>query len=236
MPILNQKITFRSSRHVTTRDISPIKSTSGSKSICTVNYGLRPKSVDQKGRIKFMSERLSKQSPTRGDLDIKINKEIISEDELITLFHARCKDLNFSVNLDQFERFKRYISKHSCNGTLKLVNLGLSEASVKVLIQIIAQNSKIRRIYLGKNKLYDKGAELIAELIKESENLVHLDLSSNGITHLGIKTICQSLLSNNTIVSLNLSSSDMSQRNRLAVKGAKILKRLLKCSPYIQFL
>lgn len=197
---------------------------------------LRPKSVGLRGRQKLTSDQLSGRSPTRVDLGTKINEEVISEEELIILFKARCKDMNFPVNLDRFERFKRYISKSSCNGKLKLVNLGLADASVETLIHIIAHNPKIRRIYLGKNKLYDKGAELIAKLIKESENLIHIDISSNCVTHIGFRSIFQSLLNNNTIVSLNLSSTDMSQRNRLGTKGAKMLTRLMKCSPYIQYL
>lgn len=102
------------------------------------------------------------------------------------------------------------------------------------MLSIVTQ--KLNKIYLGKNKLLDKGANNISKLIKDWENLIHLDISSNGISSVGFKDIFASLYSNITLVSLNLSSSDRSHRNKLGPKGAKELAKLLRHSVYIQFL
>ena len=167
---------------------------------------------------------------------MKEKEPVLSEAELIYLFKAKCKDLGFPVNLKQLERFRRYIKKHSFNGKLKLINHGLSENSAKAVVEIIHINDKIKKLYLGQNKLLDFGAILLSRAFKVSTNIIHLDLSSNGITWRGFSSLFGWLQNNNTIVSLNLSSKDRSQRNKLAVKGAEKLAEFLKKSWYIQFL
>lgn len=175
-------------------------------------------------------------SPAKVELDMKEKDKVIDDEELFTLFKARCQDLQFTVNAEQFERFNRYISKNSYNGKLKLINLGLSENSAKALQEILRTNMKIKRLYLSRNKLHDEGAQILAKAIKNTDCLIHLDISSNEIYVKGFESIFKVLYHNNTIVSLNLASSDRSYRNRLGLKGAQMLSDLLKHSNYIQFL
>ena len=200
---------------------------------------VRPKSVDYRGRHRHnisSDTSIFQQRPVKIEVNSNLKQPVLSEEELIFLFKARCKDLQFSVNLAQFERFKRYIKKDSFNGKLKMINLNLSKNSILALFEILRTNRQVKRLYLSKNKLLNDGAIVVSKLIKTNDNIIHLDLSSNGITHTGLQHISQAILDNNTIVSLNLSSYEMAQRNKLGPKGAKMLKRVLKCSPYLQFL
>ena len=200
---------------------------------------IRPQSGNVINRHKYnisFDTSVQKNVIEKVELNLKVKQPVLSEDELVYLFQAKWKDLKFSVNLDQFERFRRYLGKESNNGKLKMVNLGLSKHTAVALWEIFKKNHKIKRLYISRNKLQNEGAIVLATLLKMDTNLIHIDLASNGISYVGFHHIFQSLLNNHTIVSLNLSSIDMSTRNRLGTKGAKMLKRLLKCSPYIQFL
>lgn len=53
-------------------------------------------------------------------------------------------DLGFTVNIDQLDRFTKYITRNSYNGNLRLKNLGLSENTVKALIEVVQGNPKIK--------------------------------------------------------------------------------------------
>lgn len=85
-----------------------------------------------------------KHNKSKVELELKEKEQVVNDEEIILLFKARCKDLGFSINLDQLERFKRYILRNSYNGSLKLINLGLSEHTAKSLNDIIHYNSKIK--------------------------------------------------------------------------------------------
>lgn len=161
---------------------------------------------------------------------------MVNEDELVHLFTARCQDLSFPVNSEQYERFNRYIQKNSYNGKLKLVNLGLAIDSSKAIYDILSGNTNIKRLYIGQNNLHDEGAKVIAECLNVANNLIHLDISSNNISPLGLEPILNNLYNNNTLVSLNLSSPDRSRRNKLGVRGAEMVRNLLQCSKFIQYI
>jgi Ran GTPase-activating protein (RanGAP) involved in mRNA processing and transport len=196
---------------------------------------LRPNSVDFRLHNKSTNESFQKHIVKNVELDMKEKHKVVTEVELRYLFEARWKDLDFPFNHEQYDRFKRYIQKNSFNGKLKLVNLGLSVNSAKAIHEIFNTNKLIKRVYLGRNKLQDTGAQIIALALQEADNLVHLDISSNLISPLGFKPIFDALY-NNTIVSLDLSSTDRSCRNKLGVKGAEMLRDLLQWSKFIQFL
>ncbi|CAI2375995.1 unnamed protein product [Moneuplotes crassus] len=201
--------------------------------------GVRPQSVDYRSFRKVNASfdtTLVNNSPERVEPASPLKTQVLNEEELMYIFQAKCKDLGFPVNVNQFERFKRYIHKESKNGKLKMINLGLSTNTIHALYDVMLTNQKIKRLYLSKNKLKNEGAKVISKIIKTTSNIIHLDISSNGINHIGLDYIVQSLLRSNTLVSLNLSSTDMSNKNRVAVKGAKLLAKLLRKSPYIQFL
>lgn len=167
---------------------------------------------------------------------MKEKEHVLTEEEMIFLFKAKCEDLGFSVNLEQLDRFRRYINKYSYNGKLRLVNHGLSENSAQAIADIIQNNKSIKRVYIGKNKFFDEGIIILSKVLKLGSNIIHLDVSSNGITWKGFNTLIDALMNNNTLVSLNLSSKDRSQRNKLATKGAEKLAEFIKGSVYLQFL
>ena len=75
---------------------------------------------------------------------MKEKNEVLSEEEIITLFKGRWKDLGFSINLDQLDRFRRNIVRNSYNGSLRLTNLGISDNTIKALIEVVHYNSKIK--------------------------------------------------------------------------------------------
>jgi len=56
-----------------------------------------------------------------------------------------------------------------------------------------------------------------------SKSLVHLNVASNEISNEGMVILAKALLYNESLTSLNVSTIEGTQRNRISVKGVKML-------------
>lgn len=77
------------------------------------------KSLDQATTRNLINKKIAHRS-SKIDIELKEKVRVLSDEEILDLFGARCEDLGFKVNLEQLGRFTRNIAKNSYNGKLRL--------------------------------------------------------------------------------------------------------------------
>lgn len=124
--------------------INSSRNRSSNKSVKSKVKFIRNQSADQTSSNKISLLSRANKGTSSVELELKEKEPVINDDEIIMLFKARWKDLGFSINFDQLDRFKKYITRKSYNGNLRLKNLGLSDNTVKALIDVVHSNPKIK--------------------------------------------------------------------------------------------
>mmetsp|Transcript_38732 Transcript_38732/g.44343 ORF Transcript_38732/g.44343 Transcript_38732/m.44343 type:complete len:263 (+) Transcript_38732:155-943(+) len=153
------------------------------------------------------------------------------------LCYSKLIDMNMKHNNEQQDRFFRFINKHSCNGKLKLINMGLAKEGVKTLKDLLLRpNCKIKRLYLNSNKIGDDGAKTLSKVLPVNRTLIHISLCSNEISPKGCRALFTAIKNSQTLVSFDLSSKERVNRNRIDMASIKHLSEVLQISKFLSFL
>jgi Ran GTPase-activating protein (RanGAP) involved in mRNA processing and transport len=108
---------------------------------------------------------------------------------------------------------------------------GFGPESAKIIADIFKGkkgcNKEFWSLDLGKNRLGNKGIEIIAKGIQASKCLSALDLGSNDIMHEGASILFKCLSLNNSLTYLNIANHDRLHRNRLSLQSCEDLCSLL---------
>ncbi|KIC73819.1 hypothetical protein DB44_AU00010, partial [Candidatus Protochlamydia amoebophila] len=106
----------------------------------------------------------------------------------------------------------------------------ISDRGAEVLAQSLASNTTLEVLFLGSNQISDKGAKAIAQSLASNTILKSLYLAGNQISDKGAKAIAQSLASNTTLKSLYLGG------NQISNKGAKAIAQSLASNTTLESL
>ena len=152
----------------------------------------------------------------------------LSDDQLKSIYEAKCDDLGIQVMPLQEKRFLQYCYKYIKNRDLNLTESGIGPVSAKVIAQCIRNNPHFCKLTLSKNAMGDIGAVELVKILGKALNLIHLDLSSNSLSPEGVGEILKMLESHEALVSLDISSHEGLHRNRLGPPGAGAVSSLLR--------
>ena len=96
---------------------------------------------------------------------------------------------------------------------------GLGPASANVIANIFKGKAgqDLWKLDLGKNKLGNKGIEILARGIQKSRSLASLDLGSNDIMNEGASILFKCLTNSLSLTHLNIANHDRLHRNRLGL-------------------
>ena len=159
---------------------------------------------------------------------------VFTEEEIIELIKARCKDIGINLRENMIYKFRDY-----CNSKCKSRIVDLSESylgvnSIILISKIIYNSDRISRLNLAKNNLGDSGIEILISAVKNSLSLISLNITSNSITYKGGQIIFKNLKEQQSIIDLNISSMEGTNRNRLTSVGIKEIVSFLKKNIFIE--
>ena len=184
--------------------------------ITTYSPKMRPMSGSINGFNKKMIQ----------DLTETIN--VFTQDEIVELTKARCKDIGISLRDNMISKFQEYCNIKCKNRIVDLSECYLGINSILIISNIIYNSDRIARLNLTKNNLGDVGVEILINAVKDSNSLISLNITSNSITHKGGQIIFSKLKDQQSIIDLNISSMEGINRNRITASGIKEIKFFLK--------
>ena len=136
---------------------------------------------------------------------------------------AKCNDLKLTGHQEPLKRFFEYCNKSISNRAIKMNEQGFGPESAKVIADIFKGrrgcNVEPWSLDLGKNRLGNKGIEIIAKGVQSSKSLAALDLGSNDLMHEGATILFRCLSVNQSLTYLNIANHDRLHRNRLSVSS-----------------
>ena len=196
-------------------------------------YGYKTNNI-----IKTYTPKLAQRSPSaRSRLKLKYdyNLQVFSDNEIIELFHEKCKDLNIPVKDELMNRFINFIKEKCVNRIIDLSDFNLGFNSMIILCKILYENKDIcSRLILKRNNFGDQGIELLIYSIQNNSDIIELNLSSNNIGTRGGILIFNYLLNQNSIISLDLSSKEGIYRNRICAEGVKLVEQVLQKNLFLE--
>ena len=160
---------------------------------------------------------------------MKTKKEgdALSEEELLAIFEAKCKDFDLRPTEKLYTRFKKTRGDKARLKVFEMENNSLGPYSAQILTNIAFVHQNFKILCFGGNNFGDKGALAFSELIKATKSVISLDLSSNSFTDVGFQIIFNAMSYNTSIVDLNVGSSNGITRNKIGPLGIKQLSILL---------
>ena len=192
--------------------------------ITTYSPKMRPMSASINGFNKKMIKDLSE------------NIYVFTEEEIVELVKARCKDIGIDARENMLQKFREYCNSKCRNRIVDLSDSYLGTNSIKLISKIIHNGDRISRLNLTKNNLGDCGVEILINAVKNSKSLLYLNLTSNSITYKGGKIIFSNLKDQQSIIDLNISSIEGTNRNRLTASGIKDIELFLKKNIFLETL
>ena len=156
--------------------------------------------------------------------------------QLRTLYQAKCKDLDIIPFPEQEKRFLSFCSKHFYNRNFDLMGSGLGLHSARAVAEVLQNSYEFSFLKLGKNILGNKGCIEVMQGIYKSSCISHVDFSSNELTCVGVEGMIEFFKRNQSIISLDISSHKGLHRNRLGLKGAESVNKILMNSQILMFL
>ena len=194
--------------------------------IKTYSPSMRPKSSSVNKFVKKMS------------MDQRECLSVFTENEVLELIKAKCKDIGIEVKDHMLSKFKDYCNSKCKNRIVDLSENYLGLNSIKFLGNILYNGDRIARLNLSKNNLGDIGAEILINSIINSNSLISLNISSNGITNKGGEAVFKKIFYQQSILDFNISTLEGSNknRNRLTFLGIKDIILYLKNNFLIEFL
>ncbi|EAR85780.1 hypothetical protein TTHERM_00312620 (macronuclear) [Tetrahymena thermophila SB210] len=233
---------FQNNNNVQQQYKYPISQVSSLKSLMNLRAQSRPFSrngIPNPHVAKQSDLELLSQIPP-SQIDDLINKSetvrSLPVDQILDLFHAKCRDSKVEYMPDQAVKFIEKIKKNCAKRQFILKECGLGIDSAHVLGNIIISNNHFVRLNFQKNILSNTGAVIVSEALKYNFNIIHLDLSSNNISPEGFQIFFESLLGNQSLISLDISCKEGLNRNKLGLQGSRALEAFLKQNKTLQIL
>ena len=159
---------------------------------------------------------------------------VFTEEEIIELIKARCKDIGINLRENMIYKFRDYCNSKCKNRIVDLSESYLGINSIIFISRIIYNSDRISRLNLAKNNLGDNGIEILINVVKNSMSLISLNITSNSITYKGGQIIFKNLKDQQSIIDLNISSMEGTNRNRLTAVGIKEIVSFLKKNIFIE--
>ena len=159
---------------------------------------------------------------------------VFTEEEIIELIKARCKDIGINLRDNMIYKFRDYCNSKCKNRIVDLSESYLGINSIILISKIIYNSDRISRLNLAKNNLGDNGIEILINVVKNSMSLISLNITSNSITYKGGQIIFENLKVQQSIIDLNISSMEGTNRNRLTSVGIKEIVSFLKKNNFIE--
>ena len=158
---------------------------------------------------------------------------IFTEEEVLELINAKCKDIGIDVRDNIVNKFREYCNTKCKNRCVDLSECYLGIHSAKILSNILYTSSRIARLNLTRNNLGDEGVEILINGLKDSLSLLSLNVTSNSISHKGGLIVFSNLIYHQSLIDLNISSIEGTNRNRLTEKGISDIECFLKKNRFI---
>ena len=190
--------------------------------IRTYSPKMRPMSASINGFNKKMAH------------DLNESIFVFSEEEIVDLIKARCKDIGIDLRENMIYKFRDYCNSKCKNRIVDLSECYVGIHSIKLISSILYNSDRIARLNLTKNNLGDNGVKILINSIKNSRSLISLNITSNSITHKGGEVIFKDLINQQSIIDLNVSSIEGVNRNRLTETGIKNMEKFLKINLFIE--
>ena len=142
--------------------------------------------------------------------------------EVISQLQPSC--LNLSDNWIHFDGLKHICSTITEHSTIKMLHvemmIGVKLSGVPVTMQdrevISNLMSSLRELYIGRNGLYDEGAELLSEGLAKTSSLKVLSVWNCNIFTKGAKALANALSKNNSLEILDLRSNNIGDDGAVA--------------------
>jgi len=136
---------------------------------------------------------------------------------------------NALVTIEEFKEFEKFIKANESK--IKSLDLGrnrLSDEIMKIVGEMIANMKNIEELNLQDNQLGDKSFEFLAEGLMKNKSIKILDLKANNLSKIGLKAIENILKTNQGIININLAF------NNLSVGGSEFIGNALKKNTILQ--
>ena len=164
--------------------------------------------------------------------EFNISGNYISEEslsiltEVISQLQPSC--LKLSDNWICFNGLKHVCSTITEHNTIKtlhveMIDMKLSGVTITMQDREVISNMmlSLRELYIGRNGLYDEGAELISEGLAKTSSLKALSVWNCNISTKGAKALANALSKNNSLETLDLRS------NNIGDNGAAVFANVL---------
>ena len=136
---------------------------------------------------------------------------------------------NFKWQESEFKLFTEFLKQQACCNSLDLTNCSIGDVGCEYLTNGLMQSSNLRKLFLCKNKIGDRGARALAELLnnqsrnrsrnRRSKHYWRVDMSFNHIGDDGALSLAESLRHLADLRELDL------EWNRIGDKGAIAITR-----------
>lgn len=156
----------------------------------------------------------------------------IKKQLLLSLYVAKCQDLQINTSKQQMIRFfDLIVANHATADTrkLNLADMALGDQSIQVVCKILKNNTKFAQVDLSKNCFTNNGLKQLAKVLqKDNSTVVHLNLGGNSIQTEGAVVLLKSLTGHVSLTSLNIANNDCYKNKvKIGAKGAEELGNLL---------
>ena len=155
-------------------------------------------------------------------------KSSLSENEITSIFYAKCEDYSITPIKQLLDRFVMNHSKNSFLKVFQMNSASLGPKAADVVAAIVLDHPHIKVLSLKGNSIGDIGALSIADLLLQTTSLISVDVASNSIKDEGAKALFNAMQSNNSVTQLTIGSSSGLSRNSLGLESAKELARMLQ--------
>jgi hypothetical protein len=115
--------------------------------------------IKESAGLRQMNERI--------DANSKEEKEL--NDQLDNIINMAQKS-KISMQIDQYNRFKEICQHHCTNRKLKLAGMVLGPVAAAEILDLIMAGADIAQLILRKNRLGDKGVQIISKCLMNSKN------------------------------------------------------------------
>jgi Ran GTPase-activating protein (RanGAP) involved in mRNA processing and transport len=139
----------------------------------------------------------------------------LSDQELKSIFVARCEDNNTKFSEKLFQRFVACQQRERCHKVMNFQSVGIGHRAAQFVVQSFRSHGTFRVLCLSMNCLRNEGAFAVADLLIDSKTLISLDVSANSIGDEGCAAIFEALHLNQSLVHVSLGSNAGANRNSI---------------------
>ena len=110
----------------------------------------------------------------RIDANSKEEKELSDQMDNIIIIAQKSK---ISMQLEHYNRFKDLCQKQCTNRKLKLGGMALGPVAATEILELVMAGAEIAQVDLRKNRLGDKGMQIISKCLMNSKNCCEIHKS-----------------------------------------------------------